>query len=213
VTVSKQYIFSLPFPAQYREDNFMVAACNRDAWQWVTSASAAAAMLYGPQGCGKSHLGHIWAQREKASLLPVHALKEAIGVAGHWLIEDIEQLQDERALLHFFNACKEQGGKMLFTCATAPHQLPFTLPDLTSRLRALPAAAIGAPDDEVLAAAMRKQFTDRQIKVEDEVIAYILPRIERSFTHIQQLVKRIDEKALSEHKSITIPFVRTITET
>ena len=206
-----QYTFNLPLPPLYSEDNFMISDCNREAWQWIQNWEnwpAHALLLYGPAGCGKSHLGHIWAQRAQAGRITAASLESVEPRSGNWLIEDIEQLVSERALLHFYNASKENGGKLLLTSTHAANQLPFTLPDLTSRLLALPMAHIDQPDDAVLAGAMRKQLTDRQMKVDDEVIAYIIPRMERSFNALKNTVETIDRAALAEHKNITIPFVK-----
>jgi DnaA regulatory inactivator Hda len=206
-----QYTLSLPLPTLFSEDNFIVSDCNKEAWQWIQTWPSHALLLYGPSGCGKSHLGYIWAQRTSALTTPANVLDQidlSKVAMGNWLIEDIEELHNERTLLHMYNAIKEQGGNLLITSALPAAQLPFTLPDLTSRLLALPSANIQQPDDAVLAGAMRKQFTDRQMKVDDEVIDYILPRIERSFKKIQELVEYIDRSALAAHKNITIPFVK-----
>jgi chromosomal replication initiation ATPase DnaA len=127
---------------------------------------------------------------------------------GNMLIENIERLGDARALLHAFNYARENGSQLLLTSGVPPHSLPFTLPDLMSRLLALPAAHIDQPDDDLLAAAMRKQFADRQMKVDEEVVAYVLPRIERSLGEVARVVKWLDGCALAEHKDITVRFVR-----
>ena len=100
----------------------------------------------------------------------------------------------------------------MLTSACPANQLPFKLPDLTSRLMALPSAHIDQPDDEVLSAALRKQFTDRQMKVDDEVIAYMVPRVERSFVAIQTLVERLDNLTLQEKRKLTIPLVKQLFE-
>jgi hypothetical protein len=44
--------------------------------------------------------------------------------------------------------------------------------------------------------------------VEDGVIAYALPRVERSFAKIRELVELLDSAALAERKNITVPFVK-----
>jgi len=205
-----QYTFSLPLPPLFSEDNFLVSSCNREAWQWIHSwPNWSALILYGPAGCGKSHLGNIWGERAKAQRI---SLPPGGEVRGSWLIEDIERITDERALLHFFNSVKENGGSLLLTSACTANQLPFTLPDLTSRLMALPSAHIDQPGDDVLGATLRKQFTDRQMKVDDEVIAYMVPRVERSFAAAKGLVEQLDSLALAEHRNITIPLVKRILE-
>ena len=214
-----QYALNLALPPVFTADNFFVSGCNKEAWQWIdawpewpTARPSHALILHGPSGSGKSHLGHIWAARAHAITVNAEHLELAQPESGNWLVEDIERITLARPLLHLFNYVRENGGSMLMTSLLPASELPFTLPDLTSRLLALPSAHIDQPDDTVLAGAMRKQFTDRQMKVDDEVIDYMVPRMERSQAKAKELVERLDHTALAESKSITIPFVRKTME-
>ncbi len=201
---------ALPFAhaTHFHEDMFVVSECNKQAYDWIKrwpDWNSHATIIYGATGCGKSHLGHIWAKQSDAITDAV----DAENLANNALVENIEQ-HDETSLFHLLNAAKENGFFLLLTASCAPKQLPYGLPDLTSRVLALPAIAINPPDDEVLIGAMRKQFSDRQLKVDDEVIAYLLPRMERSFSAIAQAVETLDKQALSEQRAVTIPFARKI---
>jgi chromosomal replication initiation ATPase DnaA len=84
------------------------------------------------------------------------------------------------------------------------------LPDLRSRLSALPVAAIGAPDDALLQALLLKLFADRQLRIGPEILTYLLPRMERSFLGVRALVERIDAAALALKRPVTIPLLRDI---
>jgi chromosomal replication initiation ATPase DnaA len=46
--------------------------------------------------------------------------------------------------------------------------------------------------------------------VEDEVIRYALPRIERSFAAARQLVAQLDAAALGNRQKITLPLIRSV---
>jgi len=209
-----QYALPLPHATHYTEENFLISPCNEAAWAMVhrwPHWTSHAMILSGIPGSGKSHLSHIWATKARATIFSAGSLPKE-PEPGNWLVEDLETLADPRALLHLYNYTSETKGNLLITTTKPPSQLTIPLPDLSSRLLATPLATIEAADDAVLAAAMRKQFADRQLKVEEDVIAYVLPRIERSFTHIQNIVARIDETALQTHKNITVPFVRKLLE-
>ena len=152
-----QYALSLPLAPVFSEDNFYVSGCNRDAYGWATrwpDWPSHALLLYGPKGAGKTHLGHIWATRAHATICETLVSPDAL--RGHTLIKNIDRVQDERKLLHVLNYSAEQRHALLLTTSLPPAQLPFTLPDLTSRLKALTAVGIAAPDDEALSAALRK---------------------------------------------------------
>ena len=103
-----------------------------------------------------------------------------------------------------------RGVHMLMTAETPPQEWPFVLPDLKSRLLAAPAVAVGSPDDALMAVVLTKLFSDRQIFVPQDVIQFILPRIERSFLALRQIVDKIDRRALSEKRPVTIPLVREL---
>ncbi|MDE3016230.1 MAG: hypothetical protein KGI29_04830 [Pseudomonadota bacterium] len=219
-----QYALNLALPPVYAEDNFFVSGCNREAHRLVMAWpdwAYPALLLYGPKGSGKSHLAHIWAvraavQQRSGSRCQMSENFLISGIhhptAGALLLEDIERISDERALLHLLNAAGENGRSLLLTAAVSPSGLPFSLPDLTSRLKALPAIAIAEADDEALAAALHKQFGDRQMKIGDDIVAYIVPRMERSFSKVNELVELLDRAALAEGRTLTIPFVKRLLE-
>ena len=208
-----QFALPLSLPPVYSAENFYVSACNQLAYQRVTQWPqwlSHCLIVHGEKGTGKTHLAHVWAQQANASVVAASQLKEFSPLDGNLLIEDIEQAASPVALLHCYNDAKEKGHFLLLTSAVAPQSLPFTLADLTSRLRASPCEAIAAPSDEMLAAALRKQFADKQLKVAEEVIEYLLPRMDRSLAAVRMLVELLDTQALAQQRSLTVPFVRRV---
>ncbi len=204
-----QYALTLQLPPVFSESSFYVSTCNRDAHAWIArwpDWPSSALLLHGPGGAGKTHLGHIWAAHTNAEVYDALPVPDALQT--HALIENIERIGDERQFLHLINYSRERKFSLLLTSALPSSELPFTLPDLTSRLKALSSVGITAPDDEVLSAALRKQFSDRQLKVDEDVILFLLPRIDRSFACVAEIVDALDRKALAEHRRLTIPFVK-----
>jgi chromosomal replication initiation ATPase DnaA len=82
------------------------------------------------------------------------------------------------------------------TARSAPASWRIEIPDLASRLRALPAVALDAPDDALLRAVIVKLFADRQLAVEESLVAYLVTRIERSFAAARAAVEVLDREAL-----------------
>ena len=68
------------------------------------------------------------------------------------------------------------------------------------------------PDDNLLAAVMAKQFQDRQIKVDDEVLTYAISRMESSFLFAKTLVEALDVESLKLKKPIKKNMVNEIIE-
>ena len=202
-------------PALGRED-FLVAPCNEAAVAWLDrwpDWPGPALVIHGPPGSGKSHLAEVWRRRSGAEIVPAARLSAVgpdDGSALALVIDGLDGPVDERALLHTYNAIAERGGHLLLTALTPPARWPLSLPDLASRLRLAPAAALGLPDDTLLAALMLKLFADRQIAVAPEVPAYVVPRIERTFEAVARLVDRLDRAALAESRAVTVPLVRGV---
>lgn len=208
-----QYALPIKLPPVFSEHNFHVSACNREAHHWVMrwpDWQAHALLMYGSAGSGKTHLGHIWAARARGQVCETLPAPDTL--TGPALIENIDRQADAKQLLHLLNYSKEQNLSLLLTSSQPPAALPFTLPDVMSRLKALPAVAIDAPDDELLAAVLRKQFADRQLKVDNDVIAFLLPRMERSFSQLTKIVETLDKEALALKRTLTIPFVKQVLE-
>ena len=80
---------------------------------------------------------------------------------------------------------------------------PVELPDLRSRLKAATVVEIGEPDDELISQVIVKLFADRQLFVDEKLVAYIVARMERSLEAAQTLVERLDRLALARGSRIT----------
>lgn len=214
----QQTSFDFGFTEQLRPEDFIVSSSNEHAYAYITqwpNWSQFAVLLHGPKSCGKTHLAQIWLHKTQAVLLGRQNLysqdpTEIDSPAGCFIIEQIEQVHDETALLHWFNGLKEQGKYLLMTSSVHPSQLSIRLPDLRSRLLSIPAIGVKQPDEVLLQTLFTKQFADRQLRVSPAVIDFLIARVERSFDSIGYLVDRLDKQALAEQKPLTIPFVKQV---
>jgi chromosomal replication initiation ATPase DnaA len=203
-------------------DDFLIAPSNQDAVAWIDlwpEWPAPALILYGPVASGKSHLAAVWKERSNAAAIAPDELNDQTirGLAEksqHIIIEDADTLignvEGEKGLFHLYNLFKEEKRTILMTLQQPPVRLSFAVADLASRLRAAPAVAIREPDDMLIGAILVKLFNDRQLRVGEDVLKYILPRIERSFEAVRKLVEAADEKALIEKRAISVPLLRDI---
>src|SRR5262249_44158145 len=84
-----------------------------------------------------------------------------------------------------------------------PASWPTRLPDLASRLRALPVVTLDPPDDALLAAVLVKLFADRQLAVDERLVEFLVHRIERSFSAAQVAVAELDSEAMRLKRSVS----------
>jgi len=179
-----------------------------DAWpNWPGGALA----LVGPEGVGKTHLAHAWAEAAGAAILNRSDPDLAAAAGRPVLVEDVDRGAPEEALFHLINLAARPGGGLLVTARTRPTGWTIALPDLRSRLNALYVAEIEEPDDTVLEGLLRKFFKARNIRPAPEVYACLLRRIERSAVTARDLVARLDE-APDELRPVSRALARQILE-
>jgi chromosomal replication initiation ATPase DnaA len=213
---TRQLAIDLPVrPALGRAD-FLVSDCNSAALAWIEGWPdwpGRRLVLYGPQGCGKSHLAQLWCADSGARLIAgaILAADEpplGSGAVPPGIAIDDAEAAPEVPLLHLYNSCAEAGIGLLVVSRQPPATWRLALPDLASRLRAMPAIGIDPPDDSLLGAVLIKHFADRQLRVMPSAIGYLVPRMERSFAMVAVLATRLDELALATGRPIGIPLAR-----
>ena len=208
-------------PALGRAD-FLVSRCNADAVAWIDrwpEWPAPGLVMWGPAASGNSHLGQVWRARAGAPMITADDLDnreppDLAGEVGAVYVDGADRIagdaRRERVALHVYNLIAGQGGHILFSARTPPGRWAIGLADLSSRLNALPAAAIAPPDDAVLGAVLLKLFTDRQLQVGVDVIQFAVTRMERSFEAAERLVAAVDAAALAAQRRVTVPLLREV---
>ncbi|HEX5377390.1 MAG TPA: chromosomal replication initiator DnaA [Phenylobacterium sp.] len=180
-----------------------------DAWPaWHGGCLA----VFGPEGSGKTHLARGWAERAGAVILDRADLQPSQAIGRPALVEDVDRGADPEALFHLINMAGHEGGGLLLTARTPPVAWPAELPDLRSRLNAMPIAEIAEPDDVVLEGVLAKFFKERGIRPPKEVFPYLLRRMERSIPAAWEIVTRLDEAADDERRPISRTLARQILE-
>ena len=211
--MTRQLRLKLKRPASFARADFVLSETNREAVKalddWPAWHGGCLAMV-GPEGSGKTHLAREWATRVGAKIFQPNFVDVAAAHGGPVMMEDADQAGDE-ALFHLINMAAAGGG-LLLTSRNHPRTWPAELPDLRSRLNALPVAQIGEPDDVVLEGVLRKFFRERSIKPADDVYPYLMRRIERSVRMAREIVGRLDEAADAEEREITRALARQILE-
>jgi chromosomal replication initiation ATPase DnaA len=73
-------------------------------------------------------------------------------------------------------------------------------------------AVLQEPDDVVLLGVMNKLFRERHIRPPEDVLLYLIRRIERSVPAARAVVARLDEAAMAEQRPVSRALAREILE-
>lgn len=200
----RQLALALDHDESYARDDFLPGPGNAAALTLIESWPdwpANAVALIGPEGSGKSHLASIWANASGARTMSGRALGESdllASLATGALVVEETVAADERSLFHLINLAREEESFLLFTARTAPTSWSIAIPDLASRLRALPVVTLQSPDDAMLRGVIIKLAADRQLSLDDSVVRYLLSHVERSFAAARAAVITLDNEALRQ---------------
>ena len=223
-TLTRQLPLELGFASSYAAADYLVSASNAAAFAWVErwpDWPAPGLALSGPPGSGKTHLAHVWRERSRATIIEAATLasvdpSEILGPSPACAVDGIAAgglgAAAERALLHLYNMTSERHGYLLLCAEAPPARWPIALPDLRSRLAALPTIGIAPPDDSLLEALLGKLFADRQLVVDRGTVIFIVARMERSFDAARRLVDAIDRAALASQRRPSLGLVREVME-
>lgn len=203
----------LPFRHEpgYDSRDFVAAASNQEAMTWLDIDWPERRLaLWGPAGCGKSHLLHIWMEQTGGQMLAGQTLADetlrnlaCVPENGALALDDADTVASEPLLLHLLNTARDRGLRILLSGRTPPSRWPVRLPDLSSRLRAITAVEIGPPGDDLLAALLMRLLSDRQLSVAQAVQDWLLTRLPRSPAALRQAVVRLDRTSLTFGTPIT----------
>jgi chromosomal replication initiation ATPase DnaA len=207
----RQLLLALDHVESFAREDFLSGPSNAaalklvDRWpDWPNRIMA----LVGPEGSGKSHLASIWAAEAGARSISARSLSRidlpAAFATGALVVEDLAQADlDERALFHLLNLASEEGAYVLTTARTLPAAFMWEVPDLASRLRAVPVVSVAPPDDTLLRALIVKLGADRQLVMDEALVSYLTNRIERSFAAAREALLRLDEESLRLQRPVT----------
>ncbi len=205
-----QLAFDLPALETWARADFFTSPANEtavkaiDGWRdWPGQRL----LLLGPSGSGKTHLAHIWAAEAGAIWLSPDTIEDhlpAVPPDACVILDDTHRVagHQETAVFHLYTRLMAKGFLML-TAPAPPRDWRLNLPDLLSRLQAMPVAVLEAPDDALLGAVLAKLLADRQITAAANLIPYLLPRMERSIAAARALVAALDARSLAHQRPIT----------
>lgn len=195
-----------------------------DFTQSGNASSEHFAYFWGTPGVGKSHLMQAACQQvadagHSVAYLPLADFEKlnqemfgGLEQLSLICIDDVQVVagnqQWEEALFDLYNRVHEAKKILLVAGNVAPTALPIKLPDLLSRLSWGPVFHLKELDDKEKVKALRLRAEGRGFELPNEVAQFLIKRSPRDMTSLFELLDRLDEASLSQHRKLTIPFVK-----
>ena len=170
--------------------------------------------ISGEKFSGKTHLANIFKLKSSALFLNEKEISndvfKKIKLFESIIIDNFSNKIDENLTYSIFNLVDQDSKYLLINSETPLSEINFKLPDLISRSRNSLQAKINPPDDELIFAIILKNFSDRQIKLEKQIIEFIVNRIDRSYSKISEFIYKVDELSLKKKKPINLKTIKEI---
>ncbi len=212
-----QLIFKFPFKTTYYEKDFFVSKNNFEAYKLIESWPKwpdKSINIFGPSGCGKTHLINILSKKLK--LLAIDAVKfdettnDIIQKFDCIVIDNYEGNINENSFYSFLNHILQLNKIIIINSLQNIKNLQIRLKDLKSRFDSFIKIQISLPTDDLIRVILSKTFSDKQIKLSNRNLEYIIKNIDRSYDKIFKFTKDIDNISLSTGKSININLIKKV---
>ena len=212
-----QLLLNFNFSKNYKKDDFFVSKSNffafnlLDTWpKWEKNIIN----VCGEKYSGKTHLSEIFLNKNKGKILDSKKFifNEAhnLRIYQNIILEDFNNDIDEESIFSLINFVDHNNKYLVINSLKPINEMNFNLKDLKSRAKNSLVAKIEDPDDQLIKVLLAKNFSDRQIKIDNKLIEFAVKRITRSYGKIFEFIYKIDEISLKMKKSIDLKTVKKV---
>ena len=215
--MSDQLILKFPEHRAYKKEDFYVSPSNEEAFDFISSWPKwikRIVNIFGPVGSGKSHLASILKSKTKClEILPEDLNEKIISefkTKEALIIENFNEKISEELLFSLWNIALQDNKYFLINSIKPINSYKFKLPDLVSRIKSTLSIGIKLPSDDLISAIIAKNFSDKQIIVEEKHIDYIIKRIDRSYEKIAQFILTLDRYSLKKGSPFGLKMIKEV---
>lgn len=224
-----QPALDLPIAPRYDFANFISCHGNATALEFARQladphGSEQLLYLYGPAGCGKTHLlqaisrtigggSRVVSCKEFTNQDPSELLAHLNDLPA-LLVDDLQELPGtpalRQALWEAFNRFHSAGLPVALAANAPPRELHNLDDHLTSRLLWGLVARLDVSDDSSRRMLIAKLAADRQVLLPDEVAAWLLTVLPRDVGSLVKACDMLYRAALAQQRKITLRLAREL---
>ena len=175
--------------------------------------------IWGPTGCGKSHLLAAAATLASAHRPVQHRRADDVGAeltaspGALVAIDDAERLGEaaQIAVFRVFNAARLAGLALLLAGSVPPSQLRLR-EDLRTRIGQMLVFEVKALSDDDKAAALQRHALLRGMRMDDGLVRYLLHHGRRDLPSLIAVLDQLDRASLQQHRATTLPLLKEVME-
>jgi len=228
-----QQFFEFPVTSIYTFEGFVVCDGNAGALQFarrIADPDDSENLLYihGPAGSGKTHLlkaiGRVMGD-SGSQTVPYLSFRDPFGIddlsgrfaqAQALIVDDLHLIPDDSAvrvaLWQVFNDFHSSGRKIALAGLYAPRELPHLDDHLVSRLLWGLVARVDVSDDHSRQMILKKIAGDRQVRIPDDVVDFILMTTSREVGDLIAAFEDLFRLSMALKRRITLPLAREARE-
>jgi len=218
---SKQLYFEMPNKQALGIEDYIITDSNNFAFDLIikmVKGEINFGLISGPPYSGKTHLSKILIKNARNYKIlyfdrDYQNMLNRFEDSDFFILENINNVKHdkfEQKLFHIINLAKENNKKLLMTSRKPISEIDLNLEDLKSRLNSILEAKIKEPDDQLMELLLIKIFNDKQLKINPNIIDFLVSRLERSYESINLFIEKIDKFSLEKGKKITIPLINDL---
>jgi DnaA family protein len=196
------------------------------ALQGARPAAPPVVWLWGRVGTGKTHLlqaacAAAGERNEAAAYIdlaqgPASAMLDGCDALGLVCLDGLEAVAADpawnAAIFRLHTLLQDAAGRLVVASNAPPASLPFTLPDLRSRLLAAEIHQLSELDEVGQCEALRLRAASRGLELSEEAALYLVHRLPRDMHSLFAVLDQLDEASLAAQRKLTVPFLRNALE-
>lgn len=196
------------------------------ALQGSRPAAPLVVWLWGRAGTGKSHLlqaacADAGERNDSAAYIdlaraPASAMLDGCDALALVCLDGLESVAADpewnAAIFRLHTLLQDGLGRLVVASNVPPASLPFTLPDLRSRLLAADVHQLAELDEAGQCDALRLRAGSRGLELSEDAALYLVHRLPRDMHSLLAVLDHLDAASLAAQRRLTVPFLRDALE-